>query len=88
MDAAPSRRPGRNGPCRLLCTPVHLSLGVGRGQADRRSQRPASALLPPGCRRLSLAPRSSGTGDIISAAPREEPAWTHLSTHHIFLALF
>lgn len=49
MDVAPSQRPGRNGPHGLLCTPVHLSLGVGRGQANRRSQRPASALLPPGC---------------------------------------
>lgn len=57
------------------CSPVP---GVGGGPADRWSQRPASALLPP----VLNAPRSPQLG------AGKEPAWSHLSTHHILLPLF
>lgn len=73
MDAAPSRRPGRNGPRGLLCTPVHLSLGVGGGPADRRSQRPASTLLPPGAERPSLPTGSWGGTSLESPVHTPHP---------------
>lgn len=65
------------------CSPVPGGgTGPGRQVEPEASFRPPSSWVP-----TPLTPRSLGMGDI-SAAPGEEPAWTHLSTHHILLALF
>ena len=77
MDAAPSRRPGRIRPRGLLCTPVHLSLGV----EGARPAGGARGRLPPSFLWVLNAPRSP-------QGAREEPAWSHLSTHHTLLPLF